>query len=98
MKKVVEVELTDAQRDPLLGHYESNIGKIYISQDNGKLYVQFDGGQKQELGASSETTLYSKQEAIQFSFGKGPGGKVESAQVEQIGRTYKMTKIDQLLR
>ncbi|ULQ53376.1 hypothetical protein [Flavihumibacter fluvii] len=95
MKKVVEVELTDTQSAPLLGHYESNIGKIYISQDNGKLYVQFDGRQKQELCASSETTLYSKQEAILFSFVKGPEGKVESAQAEQIGRTYKMTRIDQ---
>jgi hypothetical protein len=95
MKKVVEVHLTDAQSDPLLGDYESKIGKISISRNNGKLYVQFDNGEKQEAGASSDTELFLRREAIRFTFTKGPEGKVVSAYTKQIGRTYTMTKLDQ---
>lgn len=94
MNKVVEVQLTEVQRTALIGHYHSDFGNIIISEDNGKLYGQINGEQKQELGASSATTLFSKQESIQFSFVKNSVGKVESAKVEQNGRMYTMTRID----
>ncbi|NIJ54689.1 hypothetical protein [Dyadobacter arcticus] len=95
VKKVVEVALTDEQSTHLLGNYESKIGKIHIGRQNGKLYAQFDDGKKQEMGATSETELFLKLETMEFSFVTGPEGKVMSAEAKQIGRTYKMIKVDQ---
>ena len=94
MVKVVEVKLSDAQSAPLLGNYESAIANITISRTNGKFYVQFDGGEKLEVGATSETELYLKGESLNFSFVKGPDGKVTSAKAKQIGRIYKMAKVN----
>jgi len=93
MVKVVEVKLSDAQTAPLLGDYESTIGNITISQNNGKLYVQFNGNEKQEIGAASETELFLKGETMNFSFVKGSDDKVTTAKAEMIGRVYKMSKV-----
>jgi hypothetical protein len=93
MKKVTEIKLTEEQSLSLLGDYESTIGKITISRNNDTLYVQFDGGEKAELGATSETELFLKGEVFTFSFAKGPDGKVAGAEAKLIGRTYKMTKV-----
>lgn len=95
MEKVVEIKLIDAQSAPLLGKYESRIGHITISRNNDKLYVQFNGEEKQEVGATSETELFLKGETINFSFVKGADGKVVTANAKSIGRTYKMTKVKQ---
>jgi len=95
MKKVVEIKLTDKQILPLLGDYESATGKITISRNNDTLYVQFDGGQKAELAATSATELFMKAEVWTFRFTKGLDGKVATAEARLIGRIYKMTKVKQ---
>ncbi len=95
MEKVVEVKLSDAQSDPLLGDYEGTIGKISISRDSGRVYLQFNGQEKQEMGARSETELFLKAETMNFSFVKGPNGKVTEITAKQIGRIYKMVRLKQ---
>ena len=92
MEKVVEINLSDAQSAPLLGDYESPIGDITISRNNGKLYIQFSGGEKEELGAISETELFFKADVMNFFFVKAPNGKIISAEAKAAGRIYKMTK------
>jgi hypothetical protein len=91
--KVVEVKLNETQSAPLLGNYESPIGNMTISRDNGNLYIQFTGEGKQELGATSATQLYLKGETMTFYFVMGVDGKVTSAEARQIGRIFKMTKV-----
>jgi hypothetical protein len=93
MEKVVEVKLNDAQSAPLLGDYKSTTNNITISRNNDTLYVQFDGGEKLELGATSETELFMKSEVWTFSFNKDPDGKVASVEVKLIGRINTMTKV-----
>ena len=93
MEKIVEIKLTDAQSAPLLGDYESTSGKITISRNNGKLYLQLNGGEKLELGAMSEIELFLKGEGDNFSFIKGPDGKVIGAEDKLIGRIDKMIKV-----
>ncbi len=95
MEKVVEIKLSDAQIAPLLGDYESTLGNIIISRNNGKLYVQFNGDEKQEMGATSETELFLKEETMNFSFVKESDGKVTTAKAKAIGRIFKMTKVKQ---
>ncbi|HEX5151466.1 MAG TPA: hypothetical protein VFW07_08450 [Parafilimonas sp.] len=93
MEKVVEIKLTDEQSLPLLGDYESTVGKITISRNNDTLYVQFDGGEKAELGATSATELFMKGDVWTFSFTKGVDGQVAAAEAKLIGRTYTMAKV-----
>jgi len=95
MEKVREIKLSNEQSLPLLGDYESSAGKITISRNNDTLDVQFDGGQKAELGATSATELFMKAEVWTFRFTKGPDGKVATAEARLIGRIYKMTKVKQ---
>lgn len=92
MEKVVEVKLSDIQSAPLLGDYESPIGNMTISRNNGKLYIQFSGEEKQELGATSATQLYLKGETMNFFFVKRDDGTVATAEARQIGRIFKMSK------
>lgn len=92
MQKVTEIKLSDVQSVPLLGNYESAIGDIIISRNKDKLYLQFGGGDKQELGAISETELFLKEQTMHFIFDIGPDGTVLSAQAKQVGRIFKMTK------
>jgi len=93
MEKVNEIKLSNEQSLPLLGDYESAMGKITISRENDTLYVQFDGGEKAELGATSETELFLKGDVWTFLFTKGPDGNVAGAEAKIIGRTNKMTKV-----
>lgn len=93
MEKVVEINLSNTESTPLLGNYESALGNITISRNNGKLYVQFNGEEKQELGATSATQLHLKGETMNFFFVKGADGKVTSAEARQIGRIFKMSKM-----
>lgn len=93
MEKVVEIKLSDAQSAPLLGDYKSAIGYINISRNSGKLYIQFNKEEKQEVGATSDTELFLKGETMNFSFVKGSDGKVVTAQAKSVGRIFKMTKV-----
>ncbi len=94
MEKVIEVNLSDAQTDPLLGDYESPIGKMTISRDSGKIYLQFNGDEKLEMGARSENELFLNIESMNFYFVKGPDGKVTEATAKQVGQIYKMVKLE----
>lgn len=93
MEKVVEVNLSDAESTPLLGNYEGALGDITISRDNNKLFIQFNGEEKQELGARSATQLYLKGEVMDFFFVKEVDEKITTAEARIAGRIYKMTKV-----
>jgi hypothetical protein len=95
MEKIVEVQLSDAQSDPLLGEYEGTLGRLTISRDNGKLYLQFNGLAREQLGARSETELFLKSESMHFYFVKGADGQVTKAMAKQVGRIYRMDKSKQ---
>jgi len=93
-EKDIEIKLTDAQSAPLLGdYYESSVGKLTVSRDSGKVYIQLYGGEKLELGATSETELFLKGDVEKFSFVKGTDGKITMMKFEEIGRIYKIPKV-----
>jgi len=93
MEKVVAIKLSEVQSGPLLGNYESALGTITISRNNDKLYIQFNGDEKQEMVATSETELFLKGESMKFSFAKEPYQKLLTAKANQVGRIFKMTKV-----
>ncbi|MBL7700058.1 MAG: hypothetical protein JNK79_17970 [Chitinophagaceae bacterium] len=93
MEKVKEIKLTDRQIAPLLGVYESDLGKLTIGQNSDSIFVQFNDGQKQQLGAVSESELFLKDEMFTFHFTLSAQRDVVAAECRQIGRIYKMKKV-----
>lgn len=93
MEKVVEVNLTDAQSDPLLGDYEGGLGNITISRSNSKLYLQVNGDEKQELGAISATQLFLKSEVMNFFFVKDADERITTSEIRMAGYIFKMTRV-----
>jgi len=80
--KPVEITLTDAQSDPILGDYTVGPGgKITVSREAGHLFVQQTGAPKMEIGAESETRFFMKQYDAELVFSKGADGKVKSMKV-----------------
>lgn len=68
-----------------VGEYEIN-GKVVITLENGKLFLQPPGQGKQELLASSETEFFLQSENVKLVFTKDAQGTVTGAQAHFGGR------------
>jgi len=75
-EKVVEVKLSDAQIEPLLGNYGQKKGDLTIFKEGGKLYLKLHDVHKFEMGAISENEFFLRTMTWKVSFIKGPDGKV----------------------
>jgi len=93
MERVIEINLSDAQSELLLGDYESTFGKLTISRDNGKLFLQFSGQPRQEMRATSETELFVKDEIMKIHFVISPDRNVTKATLKIVGHNYPMMKL-----
>lgn len=92
------VERTVAQVNPALfaeyvGEYEVFVGKVVVTTEGGKLYVQPPRQSKQELLPSSETEFFLSSENIKVVFTKDAQGAVKGAQVHLGGRVSEGKKI-----
>jgi pimeloyl-ACP methyl ester carboxylesterase len=92
--KPVEITLTDAQTDPILGNYTVGPGvKITISREADHLYMQQTGvPTKMEIGAESETEFFLKQYNMEITFTKSADGKVKSMTVLSGGHNQELPK------
>jgi pimeloyl-ACP methyl ester carboxylesterase len=92
--KPVEIVLTDAQSDPILGDYTiSATAKITVSREAGHLYMlQSTGGPKLEIGAESETKFFVKSVDATVTFTKGADGKVKSMIFQAGGHSQEVPK------
>jgi CubicO group peptidase (beta-lactamase class C family) len=85
------VERTVAQVNPALfaeyvGEYEIFGGKVLVTTEGGKLYVQPPGQSKQELLPSSETEFFLSSDNIKIVFTKDAQGAVKGVQAHLGGR------------
>ncbi len=90
-------ERTLAKVDPKLyeayaGEYEVN-GKVTVSTENGKLYLQPPGGQKMELYPSSETEFFALTENVRIVFVKDEQGAVSGLMAHFGGRSLDGKKV-----
>ncbi|MEO6721553.1 MAG: hypothetical protein ABIN67_14385 [Ferruginibacter sp.] len=76
MKMPVEIKLSDAQIEPLLGYYGTNEWKLNIFREGGKVYIQLPGTPKYVMGAISETEWFLKITSWHVFFIKSADGKV----------------------
>ena len=74
------------------GEYEVN-GKVTITTENGKLYVQPPGGAKSELFASSETEFFMVTDNIRIVFIKDEKGAVNELTAHFGGRSLNGKRI-----
>ena len=96
LNDIIEVTLTDAQTEPLLGDYDfKSFGKMTISRENGRLYSKLADQPKLELGAVSATELFPRVVNARFTFGKDADGKVIKLILHQGGQNYEMPKLVQ---
>lgn len=92
MSNVIEVDLSEHQTERLLGDYDSEQGVISISRRNGKLFIQFNGQEKVELGALSETELFFRTEVMKIQFELSSDGKVRTGVLIIVGHKSALTK------
>ncbi|MCF0072845.1 hypothetical protein LZD49_20360 [Dyadobacter sp. CY261] len=93
VERVVEVKLTEAQSNLLLGNYGDDKWHLTVSREAGKLYLQLPGQPKWELGAASETDLFLRADSWKLHFEKGPGGKVTKLVNDQIFKVWEVPRM-----
>ena len=76
VEQVVEIKLSDAQTDPLLGDYGWENWHMTLSRDGGKLYLKLPDQPRYEVGAISENELFLKTMAAKLSFVKDADGRI----------------------
>ncbi len=94
MEQIVEIKLSDAQTDLLLGDYQSEpANEMTVSRDAGKLYLRYTGQGKQEIFATSATEFFLRTEIGQYVFVKDANGMVSKVVVHEGARTSEMQRV-----
>lgn len=76
MTQTVEVSSTEANMKSLEGSYMGPIFPIQILAEDGKLFMQAPGQPKQTMGASSDSTWFSRVSSQTIRFKKDASGKI----------------------
>ena len=76
VEKVVEVKLSDAQIDPVIGNYGNKDWKMTVSRDAGKIYLKLPDVTRFEMAPTSENEWFLRTMVWKVSFIKGADGSV----------------------
>ena len=95
MEKIVEIKLSEAQTDPLLGKYGWEKWNLSVSREGGRLYFQFTGQDRQELGAISETVFFPRTDVGTYTFVKDEHGVVAKVVAHADAETQEMPRMKQ---
>ncbi|WP_221393775.1 hypothetical protein [Dyadobacter sp. NIV53] len=93
VERVVEIKLSDAQSEPLLGNYGDKKWHLTVSREVGKLYMQLPGQPKWELGATSETSLFVKVVNWKLNFVKDKNGQVSKLINDEVVKVWEVPKM-----
>jgi len=94
-EKVVEIKLGEPQTDPLLGKYGWEKWNLSVSREGGRLYFQFTGQDRQELGAISETVFFPRTDIGTYTFIKDANGTVAKVVAHAGAETQEMPRMKQ---
>ena len=92
MEQHVEIKLTDAQINPVLGYYGDKKWKMSITRTGGKVYLQLPNVPKFEMAAISETEWFLKATTWRISFIKSPDGSITKMVNKQPNITWEMPR------
>jgi hypothetical protein len=92
MEQRVEIKLTNAQIDPVLGYYGDKKWKMSIMRSGGKVYLQLPDVPKFEMAAISETEWFLKTTTWRVSFIKSPDGSIAKIINKQPNVTWQVPR------
>jgi hypothetical protein len=92
MEQPVEIRLSDAQIDPLLGYYGDKKWKLAVFRDGGKVYLKLPDAPKFEMAATSETEWFLKVTTWRISFIKSADGRVTKIINKQPNLTWEVSR------
>jgi hypothetical protein len=95
MEQRVEIKLTDAQTDPVLGYYGDKKWKMEIIRTGGKVYLQLPDVPKFEMAAISETEWFLRTTTWRISFIKSPDGSITKIVNKQPNVTWEVPRFKQ---
>jgi phosphoribosylformylglycinamidine (FGAM) synthase-like amidotransferase family enzyme len=95
MEQQVEIKLTDAQTDPVLGYYGDKKWKMAVIRTGGKVYLQLPDVPKLEMAAISETEWFLKATTWRISFIKSPDGSITKIINKQPNVTWEKPRFKQ---
>jgi len=93
VEKVVEVKLTDAQIEPLLGNYGNKDWKMTVSRDNGKIYLTLPDVPRFEMAPIAENEWFLRTMTWKVSFIRGADGSVIKIINKQPSVTWEKQRI-----
>ena len=93
VEQVVEVKLSDAQIDPLLGDYGDKNWHMTLGRDGDKLYLKLPDIPRLELGATSTNDLFVKTAMWKVSFERDADGRVTKIINTQGERTWEAGRL-----
>jgi hypothetical protein len=76
MEQPVEIKLSNAQIEPVLGYYGDKKWKMAVFRDGGKVYLKLPDQPKFEMTSVSETEWFLKVTTWRISFIKSADGRV----------------------
>jgi hypothetical protein len=92
MEQPVEIKLSDAQIDPVLGYYGDKKWKLAVFRDGGKVYLKLPDVPKFEMAATSETEWFLKVTTWRISFIKSADGRVTKIINKQPNLTWEVSR------
>ena len=93
VEQVIEIKLSDAQTDPLLGDYGDKNWHMTLGRDGGKLYLKLPDQPRFEVGAISENELFLKTITWKLSFERDTDGRVIKIINKQAATTWEAARM-----
>ncbi|HEY5749450.1 MAG TPA: hypothetical protein VIU12_25455 [Chryseolinea sp.] len=94
VEQVVEIKLSDAQTDPLLGDYGDKNWHMTLGRDDGgKLYLKLPDQPSLEVGAISANELFLKTATWKLSFERDADGRVTKIINTQAATTWEAARL-----
>lgn len=94
-EKIVEITLSEAPTEPLLGQYGWEKWNLSVTREGGRLFVQFTGQDRQELGAISETVFFPRTDIGTYTFVKDARGTVAKVVAHAGSQTQELPRMNQ---
>lgn len=94
-EKIIETKLTDTQTEPLLGKYGWENWNLSVNREADRLFFQFTGQDRQEMGAVSETEFFPRTDIGTYSFVKDANGAVAKVVYHAGSRTQELPRMKQ---
>ena len=93
VEKVVEVKLTDAQIEPLLGDYGDKNWHMTVRSDSGKVYLTLPNVPRFEIAPTAENEWFLRTTIWKITFVRGADGSVTKMINNEPNKTWEAPRM-----